>query len=162
MCPLRQQQQQRIAQLMSAYKFTYVCVPLCVYVCVCVWVGGVYLLAFKLCQFWLTPVRQLVADAFVPQRQRERRKVGCQIRWLHIQKHYSQNYSRARFNQKNAHTDTLTHTQAMAPASMQQFLLSCDFSIFISIYVLSGFFSGFWLEKSVEFHTRFFNYSKFR
>lgn len=36
MCPLRQQQQQRNAQLMWAYKFTHVCPSFCVSVCVCV------------------------------------------------------------------------------------------------------------------------------
>lgn len=148
MCPLRQQQQQRQrnAQLMWAYKFTHVCPSFCVSVCVCVYFFGSSIVPILTYPSAAISCRRLCAAEIW--RGKEWGRVGCQIRWLHIQKQYSQNYSRARFNQKrcrNVHTHSNTkHTLAMAPASMQQFLLSFDFPIFISIYVLClAFFLGF-------------------
>lgn len=104
MCPLRQQQQ-RIAQLMWAYKFTYVslALPHCLSRCWRVCVGAFFFFFFDFPIFTYPSAaiscRRLCAAALAV------KIADC------TPEKYSQNYSRARFNQKT-HKLARTHTHS--------------------------------------------------
>lgn len=106
--------------------------------------GCVYLLAFKLCQFWLTPVRQLVADAFVPQRQREREKKSA-VKFADCTSKntiHKTIHARALIKKcTHRHTNTHTSNGACKHATISFILRFFDF--YFNLCFVSGFFFRF-------------------